>query len=323
MRFALAAFLLAVSLPGSALAQPRSSALVQMQRAAWYLPTADGAARLFVTEIGSGPPVVFLHGGPGNDFQYIVEALEPHLAEHRFILFDQRGSLLSPVAPERRDSLTLQKLVDDLELLRTSLGQDKLTLFGHSFGSLLALAYYRAYPERVERLVLTGAFPPATTMKSLVAEMRPRQKALRERPAVLETLKREHLDGPIDSLTPRQRSERTRISGLAAISAIDLTRWRRAAGGGVYYSEAVDSAIGATTPEAFDFRPVITADPEPITIVQGDEDYIDPGAAHWRAFAAAQPHLPIRVQIMARASHNAWIDAPQAFRRALANGLAK
>ena len=150
--------------------------------------------------------------------------------------------------PERSDTLTHDTLVADLEQPRVALGLERLTLFGHSFGSLLARSYYQAHPDRVERLVLTGAFPPDTTMKRLVTGMCPRLKALRERPDVARTLEREGLAGPVEGLTPRQVSERARITGLAAISAIDLTRWREAIGGGIYYSEKTDSAIGSSLP---------------------------------------------------------------------------
>ena len=78
-----------ISVPISARAEPAASPIFsELQRNTWYLPTANGAARLYVTEIGRGPPVIFLHEGPGNDFQYIVPALRPHLLTHRFILFD-------------------------------------------------------------------------------------------------------------------------------------------------------------------------------------------------------------------------------------------
>lgn len=297
------------------------SSFAELQRNSWSLPTADGAARLYITEIGHGPPVIFLHGGPGNDFQYIVEALEPHTAHNRFILFDDRGSLLSPIKPGRQDTLTLRNLVEDLEHLRISLGLERLTLFGHSFGSLLALSYYQAYPNRVQRLVLTGAFPPNITMKALIAAMRPRQKALRDRPEVAQILQREGLAGSVERLNPRQVSERNRIAGLAAINLIDLNRWRDVYGGGVYYNQDVDSAIGDTFPESFDFRPVLRSGLAPVTIIQGDRDYIDPAASGWQSLMKSEPKLPVRVITLQAASHYAWIDDPAGFARSLRTGL--
>ncbi|MEO7680953.1 MAG: alpha/beta hydrolase [Sphingomonas sp.] len=294
-----------------------------LQQNTWYLPTNDGAAKLLVTDIGDGSPVVFLHGGPGNDFQYVIDALLPHLRDHRFLLFDDRGSLLSPVKADRVDTITLDHMVEDLEELRKATDQDRLTIFGHSFGSLLALAYFKAHPDHVERLVLTGSFPPDTSLPELAAVMRPRQKALRERPAVADTLALEGLSGPDDTLTARQRSMKARITGNAALNVMNLNRWRQNVGGGVYYNRLVDERVASSISGRLDFGEALLAHPVPVTIIQGDCDYIDPGASAWRSFAAAHPTLKIRVNVIAAASHYAWIDGPAAFRRALARGLSR
>ncbi len=61
----------------------------------WYLPTADSKAKLYVTSIGHGDTVVSLHGGPGNNFYYLVDAFRNNMHSNCFLLYDQRGSLLS------------------------------------------------------------------------------------------------------------------------------------------------------------------------------------------------------------------------------------
>jgi pimeloyl-ACP methyl ester carboxylesterase len=48
----------------------------------------------------------------------------------------------------------------DLDAVRASLGFDKVTLFGVSYGTKLALAYASAYPTHVARLVLDSVLPP-------------------------------------------------------------------------------------------------------------------------------------------------------------------
>jgi pimeloyl-ACP methyl ester carboxylesterase len=54
---------------------------------------------------------------------------------------------------------------DDLEDLRIALGADRLRLVGMSYGTHLALAYLRRYPDRVERAVLAGVEGPDHTWK--------------------------------------------------------------------------------------------------------------------------------------------------------------
>src|SRR5690606_25825353 len=92
----------------------------ELQENAWYFPTEDGQARLYVTQIGKGDTIITLHGGPGNDFHYLVDAVRNNIHENTFVLFDQRGSLMSPVKDSLVSSLTINKLVDDLETLRQS-----------------------------------------------------------------------------------------------------------------------------------------------------------------------------------------------------------
>ena len=41
-----------------------------------------------------------------------------------------------------------------MEAIRAELGVEKLTLFGISYGTELAIAYARAFPQHVERLIL-------------------------------------------------------------------------------------------------------------------------------------------------------------------------
>jgi pimeloyl-ACP methyl ester carboxylesterase len=53
----------------------------------------------------------------------------------------------------------------DLEDLRIALGAEQLRLVGMSYGTHLALAYLRQYPDRVERAVLAGVEGPDHTWK--------------------------------------------------------------------------------------------------------------------------------------------------------------
>jgi pimeloyl-ACP methyl ester carboxylesterase len=53
----------------------------------------------------------------------------------------------------------------DIDRLRIALGAEKITLWGTSYGTHLALAYARLYPDHVERLVLAGVEGPDHTYK--------------------------------------------------------------------------------------------------------------------------------------------------------------
>ena len=106
------------------------------------------------------------------------------IARYRVVGFDQRGTggsgLLRCPALERdirlrsvaageacarklgeaRKHYTTPDSVADLEAIRGELGVERLTLFGISYGTELALAYARAHPDRVDRLILDSVVDP-------------------------------------------------------------------------------------------------------------------------------------------------------------------
>ncbi len=101
------------------------------------------------------PPVVFLHGGPGQGSEHF-EALGHRFLERelRVVYFDQRGSGLSE-RPINRD-YAIATMVDDIEALRRELGTPKIVVMGHSFGAVLALEYAARYPANVSHVIIVA-----------------------------------------------------------------------------------------------------------------------------------------------------------------------
>ncbi len=104
----------------------------------------------------TGKPVVVLHGGPGGGSQRGLLTLFD-LKRWRVILFDQRGCGRSkPFLSLERN--TTWDLVADTERLRETMGIDRWTVFGGSWGSTLALAYAAKHMDSVTALVLRGIY---------------------------------------------------------------------------------------------------------------------------------------------------------------------
>jgi proline iminopeptidase len=111
----------------------------------------------------NAPPVVFLHGGPGEGSQSFAMLAGPALERQlRMVYLDQRGSGRSERPWNKAYSIAL--LVDDLEQLRRAWGVPQMALIGHSVGTILAMEYGAKYPEHVSGMVLAAAGPdiPAT-----------------------------------------------------------------------------------------------------------------------------------------------------------------
>ncbi|MFC7517638.1 alpha/beta fold hydrolase [Herbaspirillum sp. GCM10030257] len=114
--------------------------------------------RLYVAQHGreNAPAVVVLHGGPGS-------GCHPSMLEWfdlecwRVILVDQRGAGRSTAADPLYGNTTAE-LVNDLEMIRKSLGIERWSVVGGSWGACLALLYAGHMPDAVSNLILRGAF---------------------------------------------------------------------------------------------------------------------------------------------------------------------
>ncbi len=114
---------------------------------------------LFTRQVGTGPLVVVLHGGPGASHDYLLPQYDLLAQGRSLVYYDQRGGGQSPVP--RDTPVGWREHVADLEGLRVELALDRLTLCGYSWGGLLAVLYLLEHPDRVERLALVA--PAAIT----------------------------------------------------------------------------------------------------------------------------------------------------------------
>lgn len=141
-----------------------------MDKQAWRehgLPLAD--LDLAWYETGSGPTVVWINGGPGDDHRYLRPVAAPLTDRYRCVLYDQRGCGRSRLGHPDEATLDARCFVDDLEALRRGLGEDRLALVGHSWGTTLALLYGVAHPDRVAALALVGLGPLDDEMDAVAA----------------------------------------------------------------------------------------------------------------------------------------------------------
>lgn len=315
---------LALSADGECRAEPE--VFHTLQRNSWYLPTDDGTASIFVTSLGQGPRVVVLHGGFGANYEYLVRAVERHTARREFILFDQRGSLLSPYRG-KLEELSVDDLVEDLEKLRRELGENKLVIMAHSMGTWLAFEYLRRYVDRVGALILTGTFPPMVAAdaddEKLWAPLNARSKAMTERPEVLALLTHEGVDGITDELSARDRTKRQRIL-FAGMELARIEKWRDMQGGWVYYRREIGQQV-ASTAKRYDVRTLLGSRRIPTTVIQGDQDFVDPAASSWTALQreAVPVASCVRVHVLERAGHVPWVDDPDAFQAAMNAAFAR
>jgi proline iminopeptidase len=119
------------------------------------LPRIEAAGYAFHGEIlgeEGRPAVIVLHGGPGNDYRYLLPLAELK-DRYRIVFYDQRGAGLSPRVGA--SELTADRMVEDLDAIGDLVSPGKpFAIIGHSWGAMLAALYIGARPQRVERAVL-------------------------------------------------------------------------------------------------------------------------------------------------------------------------
>jgi len=100
------------------------------------LVTLPDGYNINVEQVGSGPPLIVLHGGPGLDHSMFRPYLDSLGDEFRLLYVDERGQGRS----ERVDptTLSLEVFARDVDLLAEALELDGFALLGHSFGAIIA-----------------------------------------------------------------------------------------------------------------------------------------------------------------------------------------
>jgi len=72
----------------------------------------------------------------------------------RLVMFDKRGTGLS----DRSGIATLEERMDDVRAVMDAVGVERAAVFGTSEGGAMSLLFATTYPERVQALVLYGAY---------------------------------------------------------------------------------------------------------------------------------------------------------------------
>ncbi|MCH8546989.1 MAG: proline iminopeptidase-family hydrolase, partial [Cryomorphaceae bacterium] len=128
-----------------------------------YLKAEEGfveveGGRMWYRIVGSGnqAPLLMMHGGPGGT-SYGLFSLGALSQDRPLIYFDQLGGGRSDVHQDT-SLLTVNHFVEQVRSLVDHLALDSIVLYGHSWGTALALEYYLKYPVGVQAIVFNSPF---------------------------------------------------------------------------------------------------------------------------------------------------------------------
>jgi len=106
---------------------------------------------------GSGDPIFFLPGGPGNSHDYMQGNFGQYYKTNTVVFFDWLGRGKSDDAKDPKE-YSVENDVELIEKLRVLLEFDKISLVGHSYGTVPAQAYAIKYKDNVDKMVLINGF---------------------------------------------------------------------------------------------------------------------------------------------------------------------
>jgi len=248
--------------------------------------------------IGTGRPVLCLHGGPGMGRDYLVAALAPQAARRRFVLFDQLGcgpGSPAPAHPTAADTVAHARAIAEALAGRAPEG---IGLLGHSWGSFVALQCSAALGPACVELLLLDPFP--TTSDGFAAAMGRLQA--RFTPAVRRKIAAcaEHGDGTgmMRLMFPYYCHDPHRPFPAALFR----------------YAPAVADSVGRSL-GAFDTGPLLAQLPRRSAVLRGETDFIT--QAETGAILAAMAEDVV----LARTAHLPFVEDPGGFAAALAGVL--
>ena len=296
----------------------------------WYLKTKD-SLDIYIRELGNGKDtIIVVHGGFGANHTYMLDAIKGLENKYHFVLYDQRGSLLSPATASK---LTFQKNVSDLHQIVTELKLKKAKIMCHSMGTLVCMEYLKQYPEEVSNLVLVGSVPAkADTIggSSIFTDRYNKQvDFMMNRKEVKELKEKYELKNGDKStqvgyynynsqLSDKEQTELWRIN-FASVNIYKMANWRLVKGGRGYYKQ--DATIMAETVNwTYDYRKILNKNGK-VTIIMGDYDFLDFKAENHKEIIS--DYKDIDLVTIPNAGHNIWIDEPELFKTSLTQALDK
>jgi len=160
----------------------------------------SGQFRLNYRIEGTGAAAIVI-GFPNYYTRVFSEDLRSYL---RLVFVDHRGSAASPGSVDTTE-FALERIVDDLELVRETLGLGRIVVIGHSGHAFMALEYAKKYPANVSHVVMIGIAPDLSASSRQAAQQSWLRLASPERKSALEENQRKITDDQLTQLAPSER----------------------------------------------------------------------------------------------------------------------
>ncbi len=116
-------------------------------------------ATLATYSVGTGPALLFLHGGPGDTHHYMKKMAQPLFKDFQCIFFDQRGTGQSQVEKREPNSFHMDLMLDDIDAIQKFYQTGPCALVGHSWGAMYGLYACMKNPQAFTKAALLNMGP--------------------------------------------------------------------------------------------------------------------------------------------------------------------
>ena len=252
--------------------------------------------------VGSGPPVVLIHGMVNSSRHWRKVALA--LADRYTVIAPDligHGDSATP-----RGDYSIGAHAAAIRDLLASLGIRSATMVGHSLGGGIAMQFFWQFPERVERLVLisSGGLGPEVSplLRTAALPGFSAGLALAAQPRILDVL-----DDVADRLERRRSRSAVYLDGVVrALRPLERREARKA------FLQTLRSVIDARGQRVSAVDRLYLLGPVSSMIVWGERDRMIP-IEHGRAAHAAISRTataPSRFETLPKAAHFPHLDDP-------------
>ncbi len=297
-------------------ASPSAEALARAPQCG-FVPVEGGRAWYEIHGTGDRTPLLVLHGGPGIPHDYLANLAL--LGDERPVVFyDQLGCGKSD-RPDDPGLWTRERFARELAAVREALGLDEVVLFGHSWGTILAVDYLSGLagerPGGVRGAILAG---PALSIPRWMADSR--RLLLTLPPETSQTILEGERTGQTDTDAFKAATQ-TYYQRFVCLSDPWPPELEHAFGGmgaQVYMTMNGPTEFTITGPlKDVDVTGKLSALDLPLLFVCGEHDEATPEST--RAYAALAPRA--QVTVIPGAAHVANYDQPEAYMGALRDWL--
>lgn len=297
----------------------------------WDLPTGSKIGYMLIPAKGTKKPfpIIYLQGGPGgfiSDFN--IKTFTP-LSDNGYdiYLYDQIGSGQSARLADISE-YTADRHKQDLEEICKIIGSNKVILIGQSWGATLATLFVADNPDKVDRIIFTGAASIQPMREELFNTKAPDSLHLNKPPYSNNEANEKCQNWRVKNITFWAKTFGTKLASdkeaddfqtylngeLNKATVCDTIKALKAESGGGFYAQIMTVQSFSST---HDPRPKLRGSKIPVLMMKGQCDN-----QNWGFMSEYLELFPnYQLKIIPNAGHSISVEQPEIFIKTISNFL--